>query len=214
VDAVPVLGAAAHRDERGGSSPRGTRPRGGEPVIGATSIALADATAVAEVVDVVGLRVATPDADRDSAVEALEIQGVLRILEPAATAMAATRLGERDLVELARALSEMDAAVTSEAFVDAHYRFHAAIVAAGGNAVLIALIHALAASLEQVHSQPASAEARAAASRCHRDIYEALRAGDPKQARAAAIVHLAQEEHGAMRAALGRHASSRHAKSI
>jgi DNA-binding FadR family transcriptional regulator len=173
-------------------------------VIGVTNAALAEATAAAEVAHAAGLRIATRDGGPTGDVEALEIQGVRRILEPASTAMAASRLGERDFVELERALNEMDAAATSRAFADAHQRFHAAIAAAAGNAVLIALIHVLAGSLQERQSRPASKEARASASRCHRDLYDALRSGDPTQARAAAIAHLADEERSMMRAVLER----------
>ena len=73
----------------------------------------------------------------------LEVHQVRRILEPVATGMAATRLTEEEFEALEACLEQMDAAETTQAFIDADNEFHRIIVAAAGNATLASLIQNL-----------------------------------------------------------------------
>src|SRR5438552_8607530 len=73
----------------------------------------------------------------------LELHQVRRILEPVATALAATRLEDADFVALERCLADMDAAETTQAFIAADEEFHRIIVMASGNSTLASLIQNL-----------------------------------------------------------------------
>ena len=73
----------------------------------------------------------------------VELQQVRRILEPVATAMAATRLGEEDYVALEACLERMDSAVTTQAFIAADEEFHRIITTASGNSTMASLIQNL-----------------------------------------------------------------------
>jgi GntR family transcriptional regulator, transcriptional repressor for pyruvate dehydrogenase complex len=73
----------------------------------------------------------------------LELHEVRRILEPAATAMAATRLSEAELQALRECLERMDAAESTQSFIDSDVEFHRIIVGACGNATLASLIQSL-----------------------------------------------------------------------
>src|SRR4030081_2609777 len=73
-----------------------------------------------------------------------ELYQVRRILEPAATALATPRLTDEDFAALENSLALMDAAETTQAFIDADVEFHRVIVSACGNATLASLIQSLA----------------------------------------------------------------------
>ena len=72
-----------------------------------------------------------------------ELYEVRRILEPAATALAAPRLDDEDFETLEESLERMDTADTTQAFIDADVDFHRVIVNACGNATLASLIQNL-----------------------------------------------------------------------
>jgi DNA-binding FadR family transcriptional regulator len=126
----------------------------------------------------------------------LELYQVRRILEPSATAMAASRLTEEDLDALGECLAGMDAAGTTQAFIDTDVEFHRIIVSACGNTTLASLIQNLSGGTlrarvwRAIHEQGAVDSTK----RLHHDIYEALRARDPELASAADLVHLAEGE--------------------
>jgi DNA-binding FadR family transcriptional regulator len=126
----------------------------------------------------------------------LEVHQVRRILEPVATGLAATRLTEEDFAALEQCLARMDAAETTQAFIDADAEFHRVIVGAAGNATLASLIQNLSSGMLRARMWRTIAEEGAVeiTKQRHRDIYRALRAGDAERASAADLVHLADGE--------------------
>ena len=126
----------------------------------------------------------------------LEVHQVRRILEPVATAMAATRMTEQDFTALDRCLERMDEAETTQAFIDADAEFHRVIVQAAGNATLALLIQNLSSGMLRARMWRSITEQGAVeiTRQRHRDIYLALRAGDAERASAADLLHLAEGE--------------------
>ena len=126
----------------------------------------------------------------------VELQQVRRILEPVATAMAATRLGEDDYVALEACLERMDSAETTQAFIAADEEFHRIIVTASGNSTLASLIQNLSGGTLRARLWVAATEQGAIETtrQRHRDILEALREGDAELARAADLIHLSEGE--------------------
>jgi GntR family transcriptional regulator, transcriptional repressor for pyruvate dehydrogenase complex len=126
----------------------------------------------------------------------LELHEVRRILEPAATALAATRLTKDELQLLAACLERMDAAETTQAFIDSDLEFHRIIVSACGNATLASLIQNLSGGTLRARLWRAIHERGAVDStrELHHDIYRALVARDPNLAAAADLIHLADGE--------------------
>jgi DNA-binding FadR family transcriptional regulator len=123
-----------------------------------------------------------------------ELYAVRRILEPAATAMAAPRLTGAELAELATQLDAMRGAADAEAFVRADVAFHDLVAAAAGNATLRALLCTLRSESGLTLTRRAKEDEQAAAQAVvdHEAILGALQARDPELARAATIVHLVQ----------------------
>jgi GntR family transcriptional regulator, transcriptional repressor for pyruvate dehydrogenase complex len=126
----------------------------------------------------------------------LELHEVRRILEPAATALAAMRLTEDELQLLAECLQRMDAAETTQAFIDSDLEFHRIIVSACGNATLASLIQNLSGGTLRARLWRAINERGAVDStrELHHDIYRALVARDSNLAAAADLIHLAAGE--------------------
>jgi DNA-binding FadR family transcriptional regulator len=126
----------------------------------------------------------------------VELQQVRRILEPVATAMAATRLGEDDYVALEACLERMDCAETTQAFIAADEEFHRIIITASGNATLASLIQNLSGGTLRARLWVAATEQGAIETtrQRHRDIFEALRERDAELARAADLIHLSEGE--------------------
>jgi GntR family transcriptional regulator, transcriptional repressor for pyruvate dehydrogenase complex len=125
-----------------------------------------------------------------------ELYEVRRILEPAATALAASRLTDEDFAAIDESLERMDAAETTQAFIDADVDFHRVIVNACGNATLASLIQNLAGGTLRARTWRAIHERGALEStkRLHHDIYYALRQRDAEFSAAADLVHLAAGE--------------------
>jgi GntR family transcriptional repressor for pyruvate dehydrogenase complex len=126
----------------------------------------------------------------------LELYQVRRILEPAATALAATRLSEEDLAALETCLRRMDEAETTQSFIDTDVEFHRIIVNACGNATLASLIQNLSggtmrARIWRAIQEQGSVESTRA---MHHDIFGALQARDAELAAAADLTHLAAGE--------------------
>ncbi len=140
----------------------------------------------------------------------LELYQVRRILEPAATALAATRLTDDDLEALAETLARMDTAETTQAFIDVDVEFHRIIVQASGNATLASLIQNLSGGTLRARVWRAIRERGAVEStrQLHHDIYAALKARDPDLAAAADLVHLAEGERW-LRGMLAQEAAAR-----
>jgi DNA-binding FadR family transcriptional regulator len=126
----------------------------------------------------------------------VELYEVRRILEAAAAALAAGRIDAAGKAELAQILARMRETQTVEELVEADVAFHAVIAKAAGNAVLASLLASLSTRTMRVRlwhgraADDALDETRAE----HRRIYEAIIAGDPELARAAATAHIASGE--------------------
>src|SRR5579875_2949587 len=73
----------------------------------------------------------------------LEIVEVRRILEPAATALAATRIEADVLEELEQLLERTSASSTVEELVSVDIEFHSVIAATAGNAALAAMLESI-----------------------------------------------------------------------
>jgi len=127
----------------------------------------------------------------------LEVMEVRRLLEPAATGLAAQRITDEQLDELASAVQTMvDAASDPEQLMAADVAFHRAVVASTGNETLTTLLDGLSGRTVRArvwrgivlgNVTPATIDE-------HRAIYEALRARDPFLAQSAALVHVNTSE--------------------
>ncbi|MYT72939.1 MULTISPECIES: FadR/GntR family transcriptional regulator [unclassified Streptomyces] len=134
------------------------------------------------------------DFHRDDTV--LEFLAVRRILEPAATAMAATSISRDQLDGLATQLDELGPEPSVEELVAADLDFHRGIVAAAGNSVLCSLLDGLSGptTRARVWRGLTQEDAVGRTLREHRAILAALRDGDPEAARSWATVHIASVE--------------------
>ncbi|TMC54823.1 MAG: FadR family transcriptional regulator [Chloroflexi bacterium] len=126
----------------------------------------------------------------------IELYEVRRILEAAAASLAAGRIDATEKEELGRSLERMRAANTVEELVEADVAFHAVIATAAGNGFLASLLASLSTRTMRVrlwHGRAAD-DALDETREEHRRIYEAIVAGDPELARAAATAHIASGE--------------------
>ncbi|WP_326825345.1 FadR/GntR family transcriptional regulator [Streptosporangium sp. NBC_01756] len=126
----------------------------------------------------------------------LQFFQVRRILEPAATAMAASRMTEAEVDGLRRILAELPPDPSVEQLVANDLEFHQHIAAGSGNAVLCSLIESLSGpttrariwrGLTQENALEKTREQHAA-------ICDAIASGQPEVARAWATVHIAGVE--------------------
>jgi len=126
----------------------------------------------------------------------LELFEVRRLLEPAATGVAAGRITDDSIGELRELLKAMRRTTTAEELIALDVRFHRSIVEASGNQTLVSLLEALFSrtarariwrgiwdrgALDWTYAQ-------------HEVIVEALAQRDPTLATAAATVHVAASE--------------------
>ncbi|MGH3737016.1 MAG: FadR/GntR family transcriptional regulator [Micromonosporaceae bacterium] len=129
----------------------------------------------------------------DSVLDFFEVR---RILEPAATAKAATAMTDEQIAGLRAVLDELTGELTVEQLVANDLTFHNRIAEASGNPVLCSLLESLSApttrarvwrGLTQVGAIERTREQ-------HIAIYEAIAARQPEVARAWATVHVAGVE--------------------
>lgn len=134
------------------------------------------------------------DFHRDDTV--LEFLAVRRILEPAATALAATRIAEERLDALAKQLDDLGDEPSVEELVAADLDFHRAIVRSAGNSVLCSLLDGLSGptTRARVWRGLTQEDAVGRTLREHRAILAALRDRDAEAARSWATVHIASVE--------------------
>ncbi|MGW0776095.1 FadR/GntR family transcriptional regulator [Streptomyces sp. NPDC002835] len=134
------------------------------------------------------------DFHRDDTV--LEFLAVRRILEPAATAMAASRITASELDALAAQLDALGPEPSVEDLVAADLDFHRAIVRASGNSVLCSLLDGLSGPTTRARVWRGLTQEDAVPRTLHehRAILAALREGDGEAARAWATVHVASVE--------------------
>ncbi|MEU8705714.1 FadR/GntR family transcriptional regulator [Streptomyces sp. NPDC048565] len=134
------------------------------------------------------------DFHRDDTV--LEFLAVRRILEPAATAMAALRIGEEQLDALGAQLDALGPDPSVEALVAGDLEFHRSIVQHSGNSVLCSLLDGLSGPTTRARVWRGLTQEDAVSRTLHehRAILAALRDRDPEAARSWATVHVASVE--------------------
>ncbi|HEY6748757.1 MAG TPA: FCD domain-containing protein [Mycobacteriales bacterium] len=127
---------------------------------------------------------------------ALELVQVRRILEPAATGMAAARIAPDTLEILASCLRRMEDSRSDDELVRYDEEFHATVAAAAGNETLASMLTGVSSrtSRTRVWRGIVEGDARARTISQHADILRALQDGDPTLAEAAATVHVATTE--------------------
>jgi DNA-binding FadR family transcriptional regulator len=134
------------------------------------------------------------DFHRDDTV--LEFLEVRRILEPAATAMAAARMTQDETAELRGLLAKLGENPSVEELVANDLEFHRRIALGSGNQVLCSLVEGLSGPTQRARIwrglTQESAVARTLAE--HKAICDAIEAGQPDVARAWATVHVAGVE--------------------
>lgn len=126
----------------------------------------------------------------------LELIAVRRILEPAATRLAATRIDEATLAELEHLLEQLEEASPEAERIPFDAEFHARIARESGNATLASMLGAVSSRTVRARAWRgvADREASARTTTQHREILDALRSRDPVRAEAAAHVHVATTE--------------------
>jgi DNA-binding FadR family transcriptional regulator len=142
------------------------------------------------------------DFHRDDTV--LAFLEVRRILEPAAAALAATRMTEEDRAALGKVLEVVDATTPVEELVAADLEFHRQIAVGAGNPVLASLVDNMSAPTTRARIWRGMTEPRALERTLaeHRAIYNAIVGRDADLAASWATVHIAGIESW-LRAALG-----------
>jgi GntR family transcriptional repressor for pyruvate dehydrogenase complex len=126
----------------------------------------------------------------------LEFFEVRRILEPAATAMAATRIAADEVELLRKQIEQLGEASSVEELVAADVAFHRRIAESAGNTVLCSFLDSLAvptvrARVWRGRIQEGAVDRTIAE---HRSILDALARRDPSLAHARATVHVAGVE--------------------
>lgn len=126
----------------------------------------------------------------------LELVQVRRILEPAATAMAATRISDTTLDELEACLHQMSTAPTHHELVEFDEQFHHLVATAAGNATLASMLLGVSSRTTRGRAWRGVIEAGATERTIseHAAILAALRARDPSLAEAAALLHVSTTE--------------------
>jgi GntR family transcriptional repressor for pyruvate dehydrogenase complex len=128
--------------------------------------------------------------------DALEVLEVRRYLEPAATALAASRIDDAGLLALLESLQRMREAADDEQFVAHDAAFHARVAAASGNGTLASLLNGLSARTVRVRVWRAmtGSDPQERTIEQHEGIYAALAARDPNLAHAMASQHVVTTE--------------------
>jgi GntR family transcriptional regulator, transcriptional repressor for pyruvate dehydrogenase complex len=142
------------------------------------------------------------DFHRDDTV--LEFLEVRRILEPAATAMAARVMTDEQIAELRAVLGELDDAPTIEALVANDLEFHRRIAAGSGNTVLCSLIEGMSGPTTRARIWRGLTQEGAVdkTREQHTAICDAIEAREPEIARSWATIHVAGVEQW-LRSTLG-----------
>ncbi|MCL5257036.1 MAG: FadR family transcriptional regulator [Chloroflexi bacterium] len=127
-----------------------------------------------------------------------DITAARRVFEPEMTAMAAIHATPADLAAMAEAMDTMDAQVSrgtieSQPMID----FHHAVLRAAGNQVLLEITFPIIRLLTELMPRILSAFGATPNSgilqheiAMHKELFEAVRSGDPEVAKAAAIHHI------------------------
>ncbi|MEE6261912.1 FadR/GntR family transcriptional regulator [Plantactinospora sonchi] len=127
----------------------------------------------------------------------LEVMEVRRMLEPVATGMAALRMTEAQLDELAQILEDMRAAADdAEKLIRFDTAFHHTVIATTGNETLTSLLDGLSSRTLRARVWRGLIEGNAAHKTIdeHHAIYLALRSRDQLLAHASALMHVNTSE--------------------
>lgn len=126
----------------------------------------------------------------------LELVQVRRILEPAATAMAAALISDDQIIQLETCLHLMSAASSHDELVQHDERFHGVVAEAAGNATLASMLAGVSSRTTRGRAWRGVIEAGATERTIaeHAEILSALRARDPRLAEAAALMHVSTTE--------------------
>ena len=127
----------------------------------------------------------------------LEVMEVRRLLEPAATGLAAIRMSDAALDDLGGILDDMrTAADNPELLMRYDTAFHRAVTAAAGNETLTTLLDGLSGRTVRARVWRGIIEGNAAHVTVdeHQAIYKALRSRDQLLAQASALVHVNTSE--------------------
>ncbi|WP_405859946.1 FadR family transcriptional regulator [Streptomyces sp. NBC_00090] len=126
-----------------------------------------------------------------------DLMEVRRLLEPAATELAATRISDEQLTEVRRHLDAMRDARDDVERLNAHdAAFHGAVVSATGNDALLTLLDAISGRTLRARIWRGRLDAEAADRTLaeHDAIYQALASRDASLSRAAALMHVSNTE--------------------
>ena len=127
----------------------------------------------------------------------LELMEVRRLLEPGATALAATRMSQADLAVVHGHLVAMRAAADDVELLNLHdAAFHRAVAAATGNETLTTVLDGISSTTLRARMWRGTVDDDAAALTLtqHAAIYQALADGDAASAHAAALLHVVTSE--------------------
>jgi GntR family transcriptional regulator, transcriptional repressor for pyruvate dehydrogenase complex len=140
------------------------------------------------------------DLHRDDSV--LYLLEVRRILEPAASAMAARNMSDADIASLGELVDSIDGTADINRLITADLEFHRRIAVGAGNPVLASLIESLSAPTLRARVWRGLTQEGAAARthEQHQAIYQAIAAHEPELARCWATVHIAGVEDWLRRA--------------
>jgi GntR family transcriptional repressor for pyruvate dehydrogenase complex len=130
------------------------------------------------------------DFHRDDSV--LEFFEVRRILEPAATGLAALRMSAEEKAELGKILDAVTAESPVDDFVATDLEFHKKIAVGSGNSVLASLVDSMSLPTVRARVWRGMTEPRALERTLaeHRAIHGAILSGDADLARSWATVHI------------------------
>lgn len=127
----------------------------------------------------------------------LDIFEVRRILEPAAAAMAATRITPEQIAALRASMENVDDGTSIEELVDHDLVFHELITAAADNTYLASVLNALSSSTVRARIWRGLTQEKAVDRTLaeHTAIIEALERGDADLAKSLLTVHISGVEH-------------------
>jgi GntR family transcriptional repressor for pyruvate dehydrogenase complex len=126
----------------------------------------------------------------------LELIAVRRILEPAATRMAAERMDDETLAVLERLIVSGERATSQAERMPFDAEFHGVVARRSDNATLASMIAAVSSRTIRARTWRGVVDEAASARTVtqHREILDALAARDPDRAEAAALLHVATTE--------------------
>lgn len=128
-----------------------------------------------------------------------DLMEVRRLLEPVATALAATRITDDQLAEVSTHLEAMREARDDIERLNVHdAAFHSAVVSATGNDTLLTLLEAISGRTLRARIWRGLVDAQAAERTLaeHEAIYKALCTRDASLSQAAALLHVSSTEQG------------------